>query len=417
VIAWLVACIGRIPIPGDTDGDVADSIEHVVDTDVHVVPDTADTDPVVVVPPVPDVVVDCAGGGDFATIAAAIAASRSGTHIGLAPCTYDEDVDFVGKQLDIFGMAGSAVTTIRGAGVGPAVVIAHGEALGTRLAGVTVTGGTTDGYGSGLYAVQAVVALDDVEFVGNDGGYAVLYAYGSSLELTDVQVYGNRVDPGGAVALFDNGSVYGTRVRIDAGRADLGVYEHASVALIDSAIVGGNQAGIYVGGGELHLRGSRVDAPGVGIYAEDYDDTRNERLWLFHTAVIGGDVGVYAGYMHVKADNDVFSGAQLGLDLQFGHAESYVTNTAAIGGLCGIRTDGAAYQLGWNAVGGAASGCGYAGFGTVTDPPGFVDAPEDLALAPGSPLIDAGDPDDDHDDADGTRNDIGVYGGPGGWAR
>jgi len=45
--------------------------------------------------------------------------------------------------------------------------------------------------------------------------------------------------------------------------------------------------------------------------------------------------------------------------------------------------------------------------------PGFVDAShDDYRLQPDSPLIDAGDPDPAWRDRDGSRNDIGVYGGP-----
>ena len=38
----------------------------------------------------------------------------------------------------------------------------------------------------------------------------------------------------------------------------------------------------------------------------------------------------------------------------------------------------------------------------------------DFTLQPGSPAIDAGDPDPAFDDVDGSRNDMGIFGGPGG---
>lgn len=38
----------------------------------------------------------------------------------------------------------------------------------------------------------------------------------------------------------------------------------------------------------------------------------------------------------------------------------------------------------------------------------------DFHLQPGSPCIDAGNPDPQYNDPDGSRNDMGAYGGPGG---
>jgi hypothetical protein len=47
------------------------------------------------------------------------------------------------------------------------------------------------------------------------------------------------------------------------------------------------------------------------------------------------------------------------------------------------------------------------------DDPMFADpVAGDFTLLPGSPAIDAGDPAADYDDPDGSRNDLGIYGGP-----
>ena len=53
--------------------------------------------------------------------------------------------------------------------------------------------------------------------------------------------------------------------------------------------------------------------------------------------------------------------------------------------------------------------------GNLSVDPVYVDpADMDFTLASGSPVIDAGDPDTVYNDADGTRNDMGAFGGPGG---
>jgi len=55
--------------------------------------------------------------------------------------------------------------------------------------------------------------------------------------------------------------------------------------------------------------------------------------------------------------------------------------------------------------------------GEISEDPLFrAEEREDFRLSPGSPCIDAGDPDPQYNDPDGSRNDIGAYGGPNaGW--
>jgi hypothetical protein len=72
----------------------------------------------------------------------------------------------------------------------------------------------------------------------------------------------------------------------------------------------------------------------------------------------------------------------------------------------------ASYSLFWD--NGVDYGPHLEGDGNLFVDPAFTDpASLDFTLQPGSPAIDAGDPDPAFDDPDGTRNDIGIYGGPG----
>jgi hypothetical protein len=94
--------------------------------------------------------------------------------------------------------------------------------------------------------------------------------------------------------------------------------------------------------------------------------------------------------------------------MQQAHIESYVYNSALLGN-CGLKSDGYPYIFGWNFI---SDTCNADAFGTLTGDPGFMNAPDNLHLRSSSPLIDAGSPDSSDKDADGSRNDIGLYGGP-----
>lgn len=361
----------------------------------------------------PDVVVDCHGGADFVTIGEAIAASVSGTKIGLMPCTYSEDVSFDGKTLDVYGLKGSEQTIIRGLGEGPVFTAVRGESLGSRLAGVTVTGGGRS-YGSAFYLDGVVLEIADVVISGNNATYAAIYGSGIALTMLDVTLTDNRGASGGAVISVDNGSIIAQRVNIECGSVSYGIYEHNVTLMLDSTVdCSAASYGIVVSGGEVQLRRTAVRADSIGVYGADGDDTRNERVWLYNATVVGGDNGVQAEYMHVRADNNVLWGGTNGLEMTACHIESEVFDSALIGGSCGVRGDSNDYTFGWNAFG-TGRACRVETFGDITADPLFVDAPADFHLGKGSPLIDAGNPDADRDDADGSRNDVGAYGGPAG---
>lgn len=398
IALWLACNDG----PGDTWPETAESGED--DTEL---PGREEEE----LPPEPDVVVDCNGGGDFTTINAAIAGSVSGTHIGLKPCTYREDINFLGKSLDIFGIEGSGKTTIQGNGGGAAVRVVHGETVGTRLAGVTISGGRTTGYaGAGLYVDLATIALDDVVFSGNLGGDSVVYANGAWIEMTDVAFHDNKLDAGGQVVIFTNGSAVLQRVTMTCGASDkTGIYQHNALLLLDSDIRCGTDFGIYNQGNGTHVRRSRVESDGIAFRGGDSDDTRNERVWLYNSAFIGGDTAAYTLYMDVEVENSVFWGGRIGLELLYANPEAFVYNSAFEGSECGLKTV-ETYDVGWNAID-RGGDCGDQGHDVVDADFGFVDPPADFKLAPGSPLIDAGNPDEEYADQDDSRNDIGIYGG------
>src|SRR5262245_38153598 len=112
--------------------------------------------------------------GEASTIQQAIAAAGDGDSILVAPGTYVETIDFLGKRLVVQSEGGAAVTTIDAAGAGSVVTAGSGEPAGTALRGFTVTGGTgrTVGaatqivVGGGVF-VSAHLQLEDCVITGN----------------------------------------------------------------------------------------------------------------------------------------------------------------------------------------------------------------------------------------------------------
>lgn len=413
MVIFLLACDVRGSVePPDTEtgGEALDSAELVTDSGDPGTPIPV-FEPTPYVPGTPDVTVDCNGAGDFRTINEAIAASTSGTSIGVAPCTYTETINFGGKALDIFSLQGAESTVIDADGDGVVVVAARGEGPGTRLAGFTLTGGRSD-YASAVYVETAMLTLDHVLITGNQTSYSVMYASGAAVDLVDVRVEDNDVSRDGAPIVTDNGYMRAERFYLSCGNATYGLYEHNVTLLLDSEISCGDaDYAVAVSGGELHARRSRIVGDQIGIYGEDNPDTRNERLWLFNTAVVANGTAATISFMHLKIENSVFHGRQGGLLMSNCHVESYAYNSAFVGGSCPLEGDGTAFLAGWNGYQ-RGEACRVDAFAGVAGDLGFFDAPADFRLMAGSPLIDAGNPEDSFRDADGSRCDVGVYGGP-----
>ncbi len=389
----------------DTDTDETDT-DDTDDTDVD---DSGDTD----LPGFPDYdwLVDCEGAGDFLTIQAAIDAATSGDRIGLAPCVYHERIDYRSKYLDIFGIEGSAHTTIDGDGGGTVVDVEVAETDGTRLAGVTVTDGYDPAGGSALEVYYAALKLEDVVFAGNGESFAVASLNVGWVDMVDVVFEDNAVVAGGQAIWTDGGILTATRLRADCGAGDYALWQHNATLLLDTELTCDAGYGLYSYHGEIQLKRSRVEGGIAGIYAYDEEDTPSERAYLYNSVIGGGVEGARLEYMSVYVANSVFWGAEAGLSLLGDSSASWIVSSVFVDSACGIASD-ASYTATHNAFwGNAADTCGLASTSSVTADPRFVSFPDDLSVEPSSPLVDAGYPEAAWNDRDGSRNDIGVDGG------
>lgn len=125
--------------------------------------------------------------GDHSTIQAAIDAAQDGDEVLVAPGTYNELIDFLGKAITLRSSDGAEVTIIDGAGLNDSVVkFVNDEGPDSVLDGFTITGGVgglVDGlsFGGGMLidessptVVNCTFEANTVLNSGRGGGIAVL---------------------------------------------------------------------------------------------------------------------------------------------------------------------------------------------------------------------------------------------------
>jgi len=152
--------------------------------------------------------------GDFTTIQACIDAAVSGVdECVVAPGTYHETINFLGKAITVRSSGGAEVTTIDATGIGGSVVTcASGEGPDTVLDGFTMTGGTgTENIfyakdGGGMYNYDSSPTITNCTFSGNKaigseglGAGGGMYNYNSSPTVTNCTFGGNSAYAGGGM--------------------------------------------------------------------------------------------------------------------------------------------------------------------------------------------------------------------------
>ncbi|MCK6506642.1 right-handed parallel beta-helix repeat-containing protein [Myxococcota bacterium] len=272
------------------------------------------------------------------------------------------------------------------------------------------------GYGGGVFAWQSDVTIEDCAFLSNqayDGGAA--YFYESTIDLQDVRFEGNRSthwsSAGNVILQCSEGSIRGSTWLDNVAEygSALAVYACGSEEVVIENLLAGPQGAdsgylVYIYGSSSVRSASVIIR--ASIFA-DVDDNNAVYLYysdistLIENVVFADSEGVAVGgyTSDVQIRNSIFvgndtayeSGASVTSSLFFGN-RSITSGTSPVG------TDG-----------------------NISEDPVFVDyssdgdpTNDDLRLDVGSPAIDAGSSASAYDDPDGSRNDMGAFGGPAG---
>jgi len=317
---------------------------------------------------------------EYGTIQAAIDASVDGDTVLVAPGTYYENIDFIGKAISVIGSPDNpSEVVIDGSGNGAAVTLRSGESEGAVLTGFTITGGS----GSGIYcAYSRNPKLTSLNIIGNSGDLGGgIHCFGSDIEMEKLRIIDNTANSSGGGLFLQRGDytlsdvvIYGNTVSGGGGGGGIwfgGEAQYRAYLNIRNAVISNNSARESAGGGL---------AIGVTTTTQIINSTI-----CYNEASLGGGIDLNAG---------LYSGSVTMVnDIVWGNTPSQF-NIRVYGSIPTTYSD----------IEG-----GYEGDGNIDSDPQFVDPDNgDFNLQANSPCIDAGDP-NSPEDPDGTRADMGAY--------
>lgn len=314
--------------------------------------------------------------GPYLDISSALRAASPGDEIVVAPGTYAGPVD----------LAYDDPSLGEGAGAFPVPPVALRSRDGAAATAIDAGGADF------VVRLQPGCVLDGFTLVGSGDGVRVI---GEAEEGEVTEIVHNEVEVTGAygVRALGDGAV---RVVANAirGPSTAGVSARGEAEVLANLITGVDGAAVELADGAGAARNNQICHCGTGVRAEE-------------------------GFTGEIVNNGIVF-ADVGADIRAGAAPASVRMNVVAWSEAGIRCDGAApsafgYNDFWELAGQAS--CAPAETDLAEDP-AFVSIQAeagtcgglDMRLMPRSRLIDAGDP--DVGDPDGTRADVGAFGGP-----
>lgn len=332
---------------------------------------------------------------DHSTIQAAIAAAVDGDTVLVAPGTYVEELDYLGKAITVASESGASATIL--SNVNSAVSFVNGEGPGSILRGFTVTG--------------------------NNSSRAAIHGPGTTPRIQRCVIRGNRTSTTLAAGVFCDGTLVDCVVEDNHnGNGTGGV---AGALTLRRCVLRGNTgydgaAALLLGGGMedcLVLGNSSAEgsAGGAVSIASSYPVTlkgcliagNTKDTWSGQYAANGAGLTVRAGAVTLL--NCTVAGNRVPVPGSFGPDHGGIHGPVTLVGSIVRGNDGEEFQAGVTSATYSDIEGALVGLGNFDLDPLFRDALNgDYRLLAGSPCIDTGDPAAPLD-PDGTRADVGAF--------
>jgi parallel beta-helix repeat protein len=379
-----------------------------------------------------------AEGDPYCSIQTAIDNAVDTDEIVVAPGTYFETIDFLGKAVTLRSSDGPQMTIVDATGSFHVVQCVSDEGPGTVLDGFTLTGGNADGTplhdsGGGMYNFESSPTVTNCSFIGNTAiayGGAMYNQWGANPNVTNCTFTGNSAvydgggmhnwdssptvthctftantsgyHGGGMSSISDNGPTV-THCTFSGNTAEFGGgmnNSECSPTVVDCTFTGNTASND--GGGMCNI--ANVDATVTGcrftgnMAADDgggmYNGYNGDALvtnCLFTENTASDDGGGMLAYTNsdTTVTNCTFTdnGAASGGGMLNHYANLRVANCILWGDTPDEMAGSGAPPTTFSDVQGGA-----AGIGNINADPLFVDPGNgDLRLSPDSPCIDAGD--------------------------
>ena len=351
--------------------------------------------------------------GDVSNIQAGVGIANAGDTILVAPGTYNETVDFLGKAVTVVSEGGPAVTHIDPLGLGSAVLFHNQERNSSVLRGFTITGGlSSTNPGGGISCLNlagsggpASPLIQDCIIENNATTFASGGGVGGNATLIACIIRNNDAGLGCGGGVWGAATLIDCLVTNNEAQDGGGLFLQADGALVQNCMITGNRAIDGARGGGIHAAPGRI---------ED-DFIRIEGCTLLGNVSNGlGQASSRGGALHVSANPGIVE--VVGCTLLDNQAIASIGGDD-YGGIFGpasvkdtICRDNEANQISANTT------CTYSniqggapGLGNLDGAALFVDrANGNFMLVPGSTGVDGGDPASPLD-PDCTRADQGAH--------
>jgi len=321
---------------------------------------------------------------DFNTVQSAILACVNRDTVLVAEGHYTENIDFRGRSIVVaseFLLDGNVehipATILDGSqpehsDSGSVVRIISGEDSTTALIGFTITGGTGTKFrdqSDNLFYVEG----GGIIIENSDPLIAFNYIY---LNSATRRPQGTQSAGGGAIRYgYCSPRIHNNVITHNSGRYGGGIVSFFADGDLRNNVIANNNGGEDYGGGGLWIGGTGHSTNLI-----------NNTIGGNTSVLSGGGIRLFAGVLN-------------------GHGNIVLSNEAS-SGTDQIAGASANLHLDYTCVAQTLNGTD-----NINSDPLF--AVQNLELSAASPCIDAGNPDAQWNDTDGTRNDIGCYGGPG----